>query len=181
MRRIFRRPKKDIAPQFRANEQIRVPEVRVIDETGKNLGIIKTTEAIALAHERGLDLVEVSPKAAPPIAKFLDFGRFKYQKEKEARKQKAGAKKVEVKGVRLSTRIGEHDFGVRKNQAIKFLQAGDKVQIEIILRGRERQHASLAETVVKKFVSLISTEMAVKIEQPLSYLGGKMNMTISKS
>lgn len=181
MRRIFRRPKKITGPQFRANEWIRVPEVRVIDEAGKNLGVMQTSKALAVAHEHGFDLVEVSPKENPPIAKFLDFGKFKYQKEKEARLQKAGAKKVEVKGIRLSARIGEHDLEIRKNQAIKFLRGGDKVQIEIILRGRERQHASLAETVIKKFVDLLNKEVSIKVEQSLTYQAGKFNMTVSRS
>lgn len=181
MRRIFHRKKIDHGPQFRANEWIRVPEVRVIDEQGKNLGIMATNLALGMARERGLDLVEVSPKEKPPITKFLDFGRFKYQKEKEARIQKAGAKKVEIKGVRLSLRIGEHDFEIRRKKALEFLNSGDKVQVEIILKGRERQHAALAAGVIRKFVDLLSSEVSVRIDQPLSYMGGRFTMTISKA
>ncbi len=181
MRRFFRRPKKFTGPQFRANEWIRAPEVLVIDEAGKNLGAMPAGQALALARERGLDLVEVGPKDTPPITKFLDFGKFKYQKEKEARLQKAGAKKVEVKGIRLSPRIGDHDLEIRRKQALRFLEGGDKVQIEVNLKGRERQHASLAETTIRKFQDLISSQVSIRVEQPVSRLGGKFTMTISKA
>lgn len=181
MRRFFRRPKKITGPQFRANEWIRVPEVVVIDEAGKNLGTMPTFQAINLARERGLDLVEVSPKEVPPITKFLDFGKFKYQKEKEARLQKAGAKKVEIKGIRLSPRIGDHDLEIRRKQAIRFLEGGDKVQIEVNLKGRERHYASLAETVIRKFQDLISAQVSIRVEQPISRLGGRFTVLISKS
>src|SRR5271157_5736671 len=104
----YRRFQGPVEPLYKANEQIKAPELRVIDENAKNVGVLPTAEALALAKERGFDLVEVMPNATPPIAKFLDYGQFKYEKEKEARKQKAHAHKVEVKGIRLSIRIGEH-------------------------------------------------------------------------
>lgn len=168
-------------PKYRANERITVPEVRIIDENGAHVGVLTVPDAIAMAHERGLDLVEISPKDVPPICKFLDFGQFKYEQEKKARIQKAHAKKVEVKGVRLSLRIGAHDMDIRKKQAIEFLNDGDKVQVELILRGRERQHAELAEKVMYSFVESIKTDLAVRIEQPVSKQGGRMTMLIAKT
>ncbi|MFZ2804334.1 MAG: translation initiation factor IF-3, partial [Patescibacteria group bacterium] len=108
MRIHYRRrvPLKPLGPVYRANEQITVPQVRVIDEENKFLGVMKTEDAIKVANERELDLVEVSPKEDPPVCKILDYGAFKYQKEKEKRAQKAHAKKVEVKGIRLSVKMG---------------------------------------------------------------------------
>jgi translation initiation factor IF-3 len=167
-------------PRYHANEQILVPEVRVVDESGATLGIMGTTQAITIAKERGYDLVEISPKATPPVVKFLDFTQFKYEKQKEARLQKAHAKKVEVKGVRLSVRIGDHDLGVRRNQALDFLKDGHKVQLEIVLRGRERQHADLAQQVMLDFFTSLKETFAVKIEQPFSKQGGRLTMLVAR-
>lgn len=174
------RPKVE-EPQYRANENIRALEVRVIDENSENLGVLPTSEALRIAHERNFDLVEVSPKAVPPIARFLDYGQFKYQKEKEARKQKAHAHRVEVKGVRLSVRIGEHDRNVRRDKSVEFLKEGDKVQIEMILRGREKQHTDLAKKLMEEFAASLNTaEMPTKIEQPFQRQGGRLTMVIAR-
>ncbi|MBI4280710.1 translation initiation factor IF-3 [Candidatus Uhrbacteria bacterium] len=168
-------------PLYFANERIRAPEVRLIDEEGKNLGVISTAEALKIAGEREYDLVEVSPKAQPPIARLLDYGQFKYEKEKEARKQKAHAHKVMVKGVRLSVRIGAHDLEVRRQQALKFLREGDKAQIELILRGRERQHVDLAKGVMEDFAaSLNASDMPTKIEQPFQRQGGRLTIIVAR-
>lgn len=167
--------------QYRVNEQLRViPEVMVIDESGVNLGALPVSKALEIALERGYDLVEVSPKANPPIAKLMDFGQFKYEKEKEARKQKARSHNVEVKGVRLSLRIGTHDLEVRRDQAKRFLEEGDKVQIEIVLRGRERQFSDLAKSVMEKFVELIKKDLNIAVEQPFAKQGGRLTMVIGK-
>ena len=175
--RKFQRPAE---PQYRANEHIRAPEVRVIDENGKNLDVMPTMEAVSLARERGFDLVEVMPNAQPPIAKLLDWGQFKYEKEKEARKQKAHAHKVEVKGVRLSIRIGEHDRGVRLDKAKEFLSGGDRVQVEIILRGRERQFTDLARQIIDRFVADLDAVIGAKIDQPFSRQGGRLTVVVAK-
>jgi translation initiation factor IF-3 len=182
MRIIYRRRPKHIEPQvsFRFNQYIRVPNVNVIDETGKNLGVMPTFKALQLAQEKELDLVEVNPKLDPPVAKIMDFGQFKYEKEKELRKQKASQKKFEIKGVRLSSRIGQHDLDIRKAQALNFLKEGHKVQIELILRGRERQFWELSKDVIKNFIESINTELPVKIEQPISKQGNKFSCLIAK-
>lgn len=176
----YRRFAKPVEPQFKANEHIKSPEVRVIDENAKNIGVLATSEALALAKERGFDLVEVMPNAEPPIAKFLDYGQFKYEKEKEARKQKAHAHKVEVKGIRLSIRIGEHDRDVRRDKAKEFLEEGDRVQVEIILRGRERQFVDLARQVIDRFVSDLDMAVGIKIDQPFSRQGGRLTVVVAK-
>lgn len=182
MRIIYRRrPKKiDATAAYKVNRQIRAPEVRTIDENGVNLGVLPVSEAIRMAEERELDLVEVYPTAVPPVAKIMDFGQFKYEKEKELRKQKASQKKFEIKGVRLSSRIGQHDLDIRKAQALNFLQEGHKVQIELILRGRERQFSEMSKVVIKNFIESINAELPVKVEQPISKQGNKFSCLIAK-
>jgi translation initiation factor IF-3 len=178
--RISRKQVKVKTIQYRTNEQIRSPEVRVIDEEGKNLGVMDTSAAVQLARERELDLVEVSPKANPPITKILDYGRFLYQKDKEARRQKAKAKKVEIKGIRLSLRISPHDRDFRLNQAKDFLEAGDKVKVEILLKGRERQYVNMAREVANQFIETLNNLVPTKIEQPLSFQGRRLSVTVGK-
>lgn len=176
----YHRFKKPEAPRYAVNQFIRAPEVRVIDDEGANRGVLPTPEAIALAHERGYDLVEVAPKENPPIAKILDYGQFKYEREREARKQKAHAKQVEVKGVRLSPRIGQHDLETRRAQAIDFMKNGNKIMVDVVLRGRERQHADLAEKIMKDFIASLQTEFPVRIEQPLTRQGGRLQILVAR-
>jgi translation initiation factor IF-3 len=153
----------------------------VITEDGEHLGILKTADALAKAREREQDLVIIQPKAEPPVAKVVDFGKFKYEKEKESRKQKAKLKTVEVKGIRLSVRIGAHDLDVRREQAKKFLENGDKVKIEIILRGRERRHGDLAQQIIYQFTESLNKLMPVKVEQPVTRQGGQLTSIIGKT
>jgi len=140
MRRSYyaRKPVQPLV-NYKINHQITAPEVRVIDEAENNIGVMPTSQALALAREKGLDLMEVSPKAQPPVVRFGRYGQFKYEQEKKIKQQKTKQKKVEVKGIRLSFRIGAHDLEVRKEQALKFLANRDKVRIELPLSGRERQ------------------------------------------
>lgn len=171
------RPKKKLGPLIRYNEGIRDPQVRVIDEEGKHLDVMDTPAAIALARERGLDLVMINPGITPPIAKITGFGQYKYQKEKEERRQKAHAKEVEVKGVRLSLRIGAHDLEVRRKMAEKFMGEGNRVRVEMILRGRERQHVDLGRKIVQDFVASFPD---VRIDQPFAKQGGVLSMVVAK-
>jgi len=182
MRIIYRRrPKKiDASAQYKVNRQIRAPEVRVIDENGNQLGVLATMKAIQTAEEHGLDLVEVNPQALPPVTKIMDYGKFKYEKEKEMSKQKAHQKKFEVKGVRLSSRIGQHDLDIRKAQALNFLQEGHKVQVELIVRGRERQFSEISKDVIKNFVNLINVELPVKMEQTITKQGNKFSCLVAR-
>lgn len=139
-----------------------------------------TAKALQLAREQELDLVEVSPKAQPPVAKITDYGRLRYQKEKEVQKQKVKQKKVEVKDIRLSLRISPHDLEMRLQQAIKFLGRGDKIKIEINLRGRERQMAGKAVEIIKNFESKLKTTAELNIieEQGLTRQMNGFNMII---
>lgn len=182
MRIHYRRktPQKLEGVDYRSNERIFVPEVRLIDENNQFLGVMKTRDALALAQEREMDLVEVSPKENPPVCKLLDYGAFKYQKEKEKRAQKAHAKQVEVKGIRLSVKMGAHDIDVRKTQALKFLEGGDKLKIEIMLRGREKAHGELAEERIKTFIEEIGKTYVLYTEQPVTRQGGNVSAIIGR-
>jgi len=177
--RRFQKPKFD-TPVFHANAHIVAQEIRVIDENGVMLGVMPTAKAAAMAHERGLDLIEVSPKAEPPVCKFADFGQFKYQKEKEMRKQRAQSKEVEIKGIRLSMRIGQGDLNIRVEQAKKFFEQGDKIKVEMILRGRERAHFDVAQSVFNDFVAKLGAHYPVKIESPLKSMQGRTHMIVAR-
>jgi translation initiation factor IF-3 len=167
--------KKQAKEIYPVNEKIRAPEVRVIDEDGQMLGIFKTEKAINMAKEKELDLVAVSPKAQPPVARFLNYGNFKYQQEKAAKKQKSQQRKTEVKDIRLSPRIGKHDLEFRLKQASKFLKRGDKINIEIILKGRERQHPELAKEIIQDFINTINSQITeIEIEQAPKKQGNKI-------
>jgi len=180
--RISRRGKKEEPKKiYFFNEGISAPQVLVLDKTGGNLGVMDTIKALALAREEGLDLVEINPKSTPPVAKFIDFGQFRYQQEKEARLSKAHQHVVEIKGVRLSLRIGSHDLEIRRNQAVKFLDEGNKVKIEVVLRGREMQQTKLAFDMVKNFVAEIQKINPVRWESPTEKHANKVTAIIAKS
>ncbi|MDP2631858.1 MAG: translation initiation factor IF-3 [Candidatus Uhrbacteria bacterium] len=167
-------------PAFKINRQIQVPEVRLIDAAGEMRGNVSTEEALKIAEDAGLDLIEVSPKANPPVCKVMDFGSFKYQKEKEAKKQRAASKEVEIKGIRLSFKIGVNDLEVRKKQALKFLEKGNKLRIELILRGREKAHFDRAREVMNGFVDSLRDDYDLKIESPVKKAGGRLHMIVAR-
>lgn len=175
-----KRPDKPLIPKFRINSQITAEEVRVLDKEDQYIGVMSVKEALALAKEQELDLIEINPKAEPPVARISEFGQFKYQQEKDARKQKANSHESELKGIRLSVRISEHDLTVRQKQAEKFLNRGDKARIELRLRGREKAHTNIAEDVIKDFVKRIEEQFPIKYEQKIEHQGGKITATIVK-
>ncbi len=175
-----RRPKKPLIPRYNLNERIQATEVRVLDNEGGNIGVLPIKEALDKAKEEEMDLVEINPTSNPPVCKIVDFSHFKYQKEKEARKQKVRAHESEVKGIRLSVRIGEHDMEVRKTQAEKFLGRGDKVKMEIILRGRENTKPSLAFDVLTKFQKKLEENTDLRVEQKPTKQGNKVTAIVAK-
>ena len=183
MRKSYHRKKpKSNIKDFRVNEKIFAPELMVIDENGAQLGLIKKAQALIMARERELDLVEVSPKAQPPIAKFMDYGSFKYRRAKMERKAKAKQKTSEIKTVKISSRISQHDMEVRINQAVKFLTDGDKVKIELQLKGREHQHANLGEDNIKKIIEAIKAKLEnqeLKTEQAVTRQGSKISAIVA--
>jgi len=153
------------------NYKIKAPEVMVIDETGVILGKMETRHAIETASERGFDLVEVSPNANPPVCKIMNYGSFKYQKEKLLKKQKKFTKALEVKSVRISIKISEHDLSTKAKQANGFLEKGHKIKVEVILRGREMAHSELARDVINEFISQLT--IANQLEQSVTRQGNK--------
>ena len=177
----FKRADKSIkVKEFRANNKIIAEKVFLIDENGDNIGVISTTKALEMAEDAGLDLVEVNPKADIPVAKLLDLGQFKYEQDKKAHKQKALQKKVEVKNIRVSFRISKHDLGFRLEQAFKFLSKGNKVKIDMNLRGREKQHSNRAREMMIDFFNSLKQKGDLKIEeeQPLTKQPGGFTITL---
>ncbi len=150
----------------------------MIDETGKQLGVVSTSEALKMAYEKGLDLIEVAAKTEPPVCKIADFGKFQYQKEKQARAQKVHQKKTGLKGVRIGLATAKHDLQLKVNLAEKFLGKGYKVRIEIILRGREKAFGHLARKKIEEFKSLLSA--GVIVEQPITRQPRGFAMIIGK-
>lgn len=140
----------------RVNEQILAPEVVVIDIEGVNRGAMATAAAIALAREQGADLVEVSPLVQPPVCKVTDFGKLQYRQAKQEQQQKAKQKKVETKGIRIGFRTDTHDILFKKAQAEKFLAKGNKVRVEIVLRGREKAMYDKARANLTAFLQSIA-------------------------
>lgn len=144
--------------EYRVNKQIKAKEVRLIDENGKQLGILPVQDALRLAGERGLDLVEIAPQANPPVCKMLDYGKFLYElkkKEKEAKK-KQREHAIDIKDIMLSLRIDEHDLKVKLKHMREFLTDGDKVRVRIRFRGRENLHPELGEKLADRIVQELS-------------------------
>ncbi|NPB05233.1 MAG: translation initiation factor IF-3 [Aquificae bacterium] len=137
--------------RYRVNRQIRAREVRVIDENGQNLGIMPIREALALAEEKGLDLIEIAPNAKPPVCKIADYGKFKYEMKKKAKEAKKKQKTIEVKELKMRVGIEEHDYQVKLKQLKEFLEEGNKVKLRIIFRGRENIRPELGERLVQRF------------------------------
>lgn len=159
------------------NDYIRAREVRVVDEKGAQLGVMSPFEALEIARGKELDLVEVSPLVNPPVCRIMDYGKFQYQQSKLERGNKAKQKKIEVKGIRLGIRTDTHDREFKKNQAEKFLAKGDKVKIEIMLRGREKAHQDLARTNLYNFTKTITAPH--KVEQEIKRFPGGFNIIIA--
>lgn len=173
-----KRPDKPLIAHYRKNHEIDAPEVLLLDEDGARINTMSTAEARALALERELDLVEINPKSNPPVAKLIDFAEFKYQKEKEARKQKAHSHVSETKGIRLSIRISDHDLGIKADQAEKFLLRGDKVRLEVVLKGRENARGDLANEVINTMTARLESAVPVKFEQEITRQGKKVTAVI---
>ena len=165
---------------MKVNQSIKADAVFLIDENNEAIGKVSLEEALRLANEAELDLVEVNPKAKPPVAKIANFGQLKYEKEKLVHKQKMQQKKVELKNIRLSFRISDHDFDFRVAQAEKFLAKENKTKIELILRGRERQYPKKAAEMVNKFLAKLQEKdnLNIEIEQPLTNQGGRLTMIL---
>src|SRR3954470_1668615 len=139
-----------IAKYTRLNDQIRAPKLRVVDEEGKQLGVLSRQEALQLAQERDLDLVEISPNADPPVCKIVDWGKYNYQRTKQQQKNRKTAKTLDMKQMRFGLKIGAHDLDIKMNKVTKFLEAGHKVKIVLFYRGREQAHKEIGFNIAKR-------------------------------
>jgi len=161
----------------RYNEFIQSPKVRVIDENGENLGVMYTREAMEQAAEVGLDLVEVSPTADPPVAKFLDVGKFKYEVQKKANLARKSQKTQEIKEIKMRPNIDDHDYDVKMKKIREFIDEGDKVKVTLRFRGRELAHGQLGMRVLQRVQAEVG-EIA-KVEQFPRMEGRQMLMVLA--
>ena len=170
----FQRRNKDRGPK--ANNRINSPEVQVISSNGENLGILNTNQAISIAKEEGLDLIEISPNAKPPVCKIMDMGKFKYDAQKKANKAKKKQKKIDLKEIKLRPVTEVHDYTFKIKNAQKFLSKGDKVKFTIRFKGRELQHKHLGNELMEKIKADILS--LGKIELHPKFDGKQMIMVI---
>jgi len=145
---------------------IRVPQLRVVDEDGGQLGVMPTNEALRLAQEKGYDLVEVAPMAAPPVARLLDYGQYKYELTKREKEAKRRQRAVTFKEIRLKPQIGQQDFETKVRRAIQFLAEGDRVKVAVQFRGRQLTHAHLGRDLLTRFSDQVKEHGLVE-RQPL--------------
>jgi translation initiation factor IF-3 len=158
---------------------IRVREVRVVDEEGNQLGVLPTYEALRLAQERGLDLVEVAPNAVPPVCRLLDFGKFQYERQKKDREARKAQKVIEIKEIRLKPRTGEHDLDTKVRKSLGFLEEGAKVRVTVRFRGREITHPEIGREQLAEFAQKVGD--AAIIEQQPAMEGPNLFMMLSPS
>jgi translation initiation factor IF-3 len=158
---------------------IRIPQVRVVDEEGAQLGVMPTPRALEMAQERGYDLVEVAPMAQPPVVKFLDFGQYKYELTKREKEAKRKQRSVTFKEVRLTPKIGQGDFDTKVHRAIEFLEDGDRIKVTVRFRGRELTHPEIGRNLIARFVDRVK-DHGVAERTPL--LEGKsMHITMAST
>ena len=172
-RRCFTISKKDLY----INEEIREKEVRVIDADGSQLGIMPTRQALQIAAEKGLDLVDIAPQATPNVCRIMDYGKYRYEQAKREKEARKNQKTVDIKEVRMSMNIDTHDFETKVNQAVRFLQGGDKVKVSVRFRGREMAHTELGRELLDRFKDSVGE--AGVIDKPAKMEGRSMAMFIS--
>lgn len=163
--------------QTRVNERIRIREVRLIDEEGNQVGVIPTFEALQMARDRGLDLVEVAPNAMPPVCRLMDYGKFRYEQSRKERESRKHQHVVELKEVRIRPKIDDHDLETKGRQAAKFLTAGDKVKVTVLFRGREMAHPDIGKGLLDQMADFLRPHATV--EQPPRMEGRTMTMFLN--
>ncbi len=164
---------------LRVNERIRVREVRLIDDEGNQLGIVPTPEAMNMAKERGIDLVEVAPQANPPVCKLLDYGKYKFEQEKKNRESKKKQKQLRMKEIRMQPKIESHDMQFKTKHIREFLDEGNKVKVTVRFRGREMAHTELGRDVLNRILELLGEEY--QVERKPAMEGRFMSMIVGPS
>lgn len=162
--------------QLRVNDAVTAAEVQLIDESGKNIGVVSRDQALMLAFEKGVDLVEVAPLAKPPVAKLIDYGKYQYALQKKEQRAKAHQKESQVKEIRLGFKTDEHDFQTKVNKAKAFLGEGHKVRVAMMLRGREKAYPDDG----KAKLELFSAAVQAKFDQPVKQLGNTISGILTK-
>ncbi len=162
---------------LRVNDMIRVREVRLIDDEGNQLGVVPTLDALKMADDKGLDLVEIAPNANPPVCKVLDYGKYKFELEKKNRENKKKQKQQELKEIRMQPKIDDHDLQFKTKHVGEFLDKGAKVKVTIRFRGRELAHTDRGRDVLHKVLDLL--ERDVSVDRPPTMEGRFMSMIIS--
>jgi len=170
----FQRRTKPRGP--RTNEKIRATQVRVINSDGKNLGTLSTQEAINIAKQKGLDLIEISPKANPPVCKIIDIGKYKYDLQKKANKAKKKQKTINLKEIKLRPVTEIHDYNFKIKNAQKFLSKGDKVKFTVLFKGREMQHTHLGHEIMQRIIN--DTNDLGKVEVQPKFEGRQIIMIV---
>ena len=170
----FQRRTKDRGP--RSNNRIYSPEVQVISSDGENLGVLNTTQAISMAKNEGLDLIEISPNAKPPVCKIMDIGKYKYDLQKKANQAKKKQKTVSLKEIKLRPGTETHDYNFKIKNAKKFISKGDKVKFTVKFKGREMQHTELGKELMNKIID--ETKDIAKVESKPKFDGKQMIMVI---
>jgi translation initiation factor IF-3 len=173
-RRFDRQPPE--RDQTRINERIRVAEVRLVDEDGSQIGVVKTDDALRMAAERDLDLVEVAPNSRPPVARLLDYSKYKYEQEQKAKAARKHQQQVNVREIKLRPKIADHDYETKKGHVVRFLRHGDKVKVTIMFRGREQAHPERGRALLERLFEDIS-ELAT-IESSPQQEGRNMHMML---
>jgi translation initiation factor IF-3 len=148
--------------QTRVNERIRIREVRLIDDAGEQVGIIATRDALEMARERGLDLVEVAPNAIPPVCRLMDYGKFRYEQSRKERESRRNQHVIELKEVRIRPKIDDHDLETKGRQAAKFLDAGDKVKLTVLFRGREMAHPDIGKGLLDQLADMLRSHGTIE-------------------
>jgi translation initiation factor IF-3 len=166
-----------IAREYRINDRIRAREVRLIGETGEQLGTIPLFKALEMAREQGVDLVEVAPDAVPPVCRMLDYGKFKYEQAKKEREAKKHQKNVMLREIRMEVKIAEHDMDFKARTAEKLLKDGDKVKVTIRFRGREITHPQLGRDLLDNMYERL--KLVATVEKPASMEGRAMTMILT--
>ncbi|MEX2598449.1 MAG: translation initiation factor IF-3 [Dehalococcoidia bacterium] len=168
-----------MAKDFRVNERIRVPEVRVVDEQGGQLGVMSTRDALAMARERDLDLVEVAPNSVPPVCRLLDYGKFRYIQSTKEREMRKTSKTNAMREIRFRPRIGKHDIEAKERQVHKLLEEGSKVKVSVMFRGREMDHPEIAVNLLRQVHEALKDE--AKLEQSPNMEGRFMSIILTPS
>lgn len=162
---------------LRINDQIRVREVRLIDDQGEQKGVLATVDALRMARELGLDLVEIAPQSVPPVCKILDYGKFKFEQEKKLKDNRKNQKIVKIKEIRMQPKIDDHDLDFKSKHVREFLGEGNKVKVTIRFRGRELAHTEIGEDVLKSVLGRV--EGMYVLERPPTMEGRFMSMILS--